>query len=130
MKVKFKTNEITEALIEKFDNPFLSEQGFSLDIGDDYLVFGLYIKKNGAIIIDCLNKYNHLHSYPLDLFEVIDNRISKYWIFRVRENGVISFLPKEYYDNEYFHDDLSEDDPKIVLQFHDLIKRFKAEYEQ
>ncbi|MFC3813336.1 hypothetical protein [Lacihabitans lacunae] len=128
MKVKFKTKEITEALIIKFNNPFLAKQGFSLDIGEEYLVFGLYIEKNGAIVIDCLNKNNHLHNYPLDLFEVVDNRVSKYWKMKIRENGEITFLPNEYYENEYFHDDLSEDTPEIVEQFHDMIKRFQEEF--
>jgi len=127
MKVRFKTREITEGLISKYDNPLLAKQDFHLDIGSDYLVFGLYIQKNGAIVIDCLNKYRHLRDYPLDLFEVVDNRVSKYWEMNISKNGDTTFLPNEYYENEYFHDDLSEDIPEVVAKFHDLVKRMTEE---
>jgi hypothetical protein len=127
MKVKFKTKQITNELVAKFENPLLLKQDFHLDIDACYIVFGLYIRKNGAITIDCLNKYDHLRDYPLDLFEVVDNTVSKYWLMKTREDGGVSFMPKEYYDNEYFHDDLSEDDPEMIRQFVDLVKRFKIE---
>jgi hypothetical protein len=128
MKVRFKSKEITQSIMKKFNNTLLIKQDFHLDIGGDYLVLGLYIQLNGAIMIDCLNKYGHLGNYPLDLFEIIDGRASKYWHMKVHESGEISFLPKEYYDNEYFHDDLSEDVPEIIMQFQDLLRRLNFEY--
>lgn len=127
MKVTFKTKEITEDLVKKFANEQLLHQDFHLDINDTYLVFGLFIKNNGAVIIDCLNKYNHVHSYPLDLFEIEDGKVSKYWIMKVNKNGEIQFSVKEFYDNIYFLDDLSEDIPEVVSQFQDLLKRMQNE---
>ena len=71
--------------------------------------------------------YSHLSNCPIDLFEVVDNRTSKYWRFGKSKLDDITFLPEEYYNNEYFHDDLSEDNPETVLQFHDMVRRFKEE---
>lgn len=127
MIVKLKNKAISENLILKYCNELSKDREIHLDLDADYLVICLYINNNGSVLAFCLNKYEHIAEYPLDLFEIKDNSVSSYWLMKFKENGDITFFPKEFYDNEYFLDDLSEDDPKTVLQFHDLINRLKAE---
>jgi hypothetical protein len=128
MKVQFLGKKITENIRTKYlENQILIDQDFHLKIGKQYTVFALIVKKNGAIIIDCLGEYGHIGHYPIDFFKIIDNNVSKYWLVKIKENGNLTLYPKEYYDNEYFHDDLSEDDPEMIRQFHDLINRIQEE---
>lgn len=130
MQVQFLGNKITDQIRLKYpDNQILIDQDFHLDQGKHYFVLALLIKRNGGIIIDCIGKHGHIGYYPIDFFKITDGSVSKYWLMQINQNGDITFYPKEYYENEYFHDDLSEDDPEMVRQFHDLVKRFKEEYE-
>jgi hypothetical protein len=130
MRIKFIGKNVTETIRTKYpDNQILIDHDFHLDIGETYLVVAIYINKKNGIIIDCINKYGQIGYYPIDFFEITDSRVSKYWVMKIKENGDITFYPKEYYENEFFHDDLSEDIPEVVEQFHDLVKRFKEEFD-
>jgi hypothetical protein len=129
MIVKYLGSNLTVEVKKKYDLVYNLNQDYHLDIDQNYLVVALIIKKNGAIILHCINKYGHIGYYPFDFFQIVESKVSKYWFIGNNSHGDITFLPKEYYENEYFHDDLSEDDSETVRKFHDLVKRLRAEHE-
>jgi hypothetical protein len=58
----------------------------------------------------------YCYSVPLCLFNIIENRISRYWKFQVWDNGDILFWPNSFY-KPYYHDDLTEGNPEVVADF-------------
>jgi hypothetical protein len=125
MRVRFLGIDNLNILKTKYLD-FNFNQDFHFKKDEVYLVLSIRVSQNGAII-DCLNMYGHISFAPIDLFEVVDNNVSRYWRIKIWEDNEISFSPKEYYENEYFHDDLSEDIPEVVAKFHDLVKRMTEE---
>lgn len=90
------------------------KQEFHLDIGREYIVFGLQIL-SGEPWIEILSDSGYLRSVPLCLFNIIDGHISKLWEIRYKD-GFLTLWPAAFYD-EYFFDDLIEGTEEIVDKF-------------
>jgi hypothetical protein len=62
------------------------------------------------------------------LFEVIDDRLSRYWKIQKYDDYHITLWPKEFYQ-EYFHDDLSNGIPEVVDIYNSLAERLEKEFD-
>ncbi len=92
---------------------------------EEYLVLGLYIDKEPYVYI---YEDGHLFPVPLDLFEIIDNRISKYWIIKNYKDGSIVIQPKEFF-RDFFHDDLLEGNEQSVKVFNRIKNEMEKEFD-
>jgi hypothetical protein len=125
MKVKCILTYPTTEQIQKLGD-FNKNQAFGVTVGKIYLVLALefYIKLPGfgtGVMIQFLDDDGHIGFAPLFLFDIVDDRSSKYWQARFREDGSLILQPPSFY-REYYHDDLSEDLPEVVEDF----KRVRA----
>ncbi|MFC4815679.1 hypothetical protein [Flavobacterium sp. GCM10023249] len=69
---------------------------------------------------------NKLISIPVELFEIIDSRVSKYWLVSYA-NSTTRLWPNEFY-KEYFHDDLFEEVPEVLSQFSEVKNKLESEF--
>lgn len=95
-----------------------------LNLGEEYVVYAITIQKYMTYVQIYIDK--KLISVPLELFEIIDSRVSKYWLVTCT-NSITRFWPDEFYQ-EYFHDDLFEGIPNIVTQFNEVSDRIEKEF--
>lgn len=95
-----------------------------LNIGDEYTVYAITIQKTMTYVQIYI--YNKLISVPIELFEIIDSRVSKYWSISYT-NSTTRFWPNEFYQ-DYFHDDLFEDVPEIVSKFKEVKNKLETEF--
>ena len=124
MRVKCKTITLTDE--QKTNEDYNLNQDFHITLNKEYLVFGISFNNNGTVLIEHLTDYGHLVSTPLPLFDIIDNRASKYWVIKKFPDNSITFFPPSFFQ-EYYHDDLSEREPKIVEDFKQVKKLMEDE---
>ena len=95
---------------------------YGLTIGKEYVVYAFY-ERQGQIwyyIADDHNMYYPMQN-PAPLFEVVDDRLSKYWRFNLRQNGLLRVAFSQWFTVPYFYDKLTDQEPAEV----DLFKRIK-----
>lgn len=95
-----------------------------LNIGDEYTVYGLTMQKTVMYVQIYID--NKLISIPIELFEIIDSRVSKYWLLTYT-NITTRFWPSEFYQ-EYFHDDLFEEVSETVSKFNEVRHKIENEF--
>ncbi|MDY6805441.1 MAG: hypothetical protein SXA11_16760 [Cyanobacteriota bacterium] len=96
---------------------------FGLTIGKEYVVYAFY-EWEGQVwyyIADDHYMYYPMQN-PAPLFEVIDDRLSKYWRFKLWENGLLEVAFSQWFTDLYFYDKLTDQEPEEV----DFFKRIKA----
>lgn len=107
MKIKCIKNEVTNSLQESKNNvakkfPLLKEK--------EYIVYGLCAREKSIWYCICDENYFFYPKWHSDnFFEVIDQRLSRYWLFNYRyENDqktpFLSF--PEWANNDHFYNDL------------------------
>ena len=57
---------------------------------------------------------------PAPLFEVVDNRISRYWRFELAPNGLLTFAFEQWFLDPYFYDKLTDGEEQAVLIFEEV----------
>ena len=102
-----------------------SDMRESLTINTEHLVYGLTISKSMNYVQ--IYHDNSLVSMPLPLFEIIDERASKYWKVRKLSTNHLHLWPEEFYTN-YFHEDLFEGVVEVVEVFKKVKKRMIGEF--
>lgn len=115
--IKLEINNVDKSVINSKMKDFLN-------IGDEYIVYGLTMQN--TIIYVQIYIDNKLISIPIELFEIIDSRVSKYWLVTYTDITT-RFWPNEFYQ-EYFHDDLFEEIPEIVSKFNDVKNKIENEF--
>ena len=96
---------------------------YGLTIGKEYVVYAFY-EWEGEIwyyIADDDYMYYPMQN-PAPLFEVVDDRLSKYWRFNLRQDGLLRVAFSQWFTVPYFYDKLTDQEPAEV----DLFKRIKA----
>ena len=96
---------------------------FRLTVGKEYVVYAFY-EWEGQIwyyIADDDYMYYPMQN-PAPLFEVVDDRLSKYWRFKLWENGLLEVAFSQWFIDLYFYDKLTDQEPAEV----DFFKRIKA----
>lgn len=127
MKVRCIRNIIDEELEEKVGLPKGEgprDYSSRITIGKEYTVLSVsHFLDSGFYygyypVLDIKDDAGTLSSLPLFLFDVIDDRPSKYWHFSYdRERKVCAMSPKSFIEEEFYHDDLSEGFPEIEADF-------------
>lgn len=96
------------------------QQAFHVTVGREYLVLGLQFS-NGSEVhragvwLHLVSDHGHLTWAPLDLFEIVSPRGSRYWVARVTDYG-LTLWPESLY-REYYHEDLAEGVLEIEADF-------------
>ncbi len=97
------------------------ETEFQLTIGKSYTVYALYQWQGSIWYYICDDGYTYYpQQNPAPLFEVIDNRLSSYWRFKVYPNGLLKLAFEEWLSDQYFYDKLTDGSEKEVLIFEKL----------
>ncbi|MDY6805443.1 MAG: hypothetical protein SXA11_16770 [Cyanobacteriota bacterium] len=102
---------------------FTKELEFQLTIGKEYVVYAFY-ERQGQVwyyIADDDYMYYPMQN-PAPLFEIVDNRVSKYWRFDLKPNGLLRVAFSQWFIVPYFYDKLTDQEPEEV----DLFKTIKA----
>jgi hypothetical protein len=109
-------------------NYFPGKQQFGVAAGEKYLVFGLSIVDGETWIDILLLPSGYLHSVPLILFEILDRRLSKYWVIGFGPKGNLIMRPSSIVDQPYYFDDLSNGVPEVVEDFREVKELLEAEF--
>lgn len=101
-----------------------------LTIGKCYVVLGLtYINSEhigNMVVVYLMDDPKTLTSFPLCLFEIVDDRLSKYWTVR-DDFPHLDLWPEEFHE-PYFHDLLSDDVEEVVEKFNKLVIKMHDEF--
>jgi hypothetical protein len=113
---------------------FYENQRFGITEGKEYLALGLHFNINTpgfgtGVAIQIFNDNRHIVFPPLSLFQIIDGRPSRYWVARLLENGSLELQPPSF-NQEYYHERLSEYIPEIVEDFEGVYAMLESEYRQ
>jgi hypothetical protein len=71
-------------------------------IGTLFSVFGIRFLKSITYVY--IFDSNHLFEVPLELFEVVENKVSSEWSIKVWENGEITLWPDLFYQDGFLED--------------------------
>lgn len=99
--------------------------------GEIYTVLGVTcrILPKAALFLQIKYDFGILIQIPLDLFELVDNRPSKFWRIKRFDSGTLALWPEEFYQ-EFFHDDLSNQEPKVWETFLKVVKKIEHEFDE
>lgn len=104
------------------------ETEFQLTIGKEYTVYALYQWQRSIWYYICDDQYTYYpQQNPAPLFEVIDNRLSSYWRFKVYPNGLLKLAFSEWLSDQYFYDKLTDAEEREVLIFEKAKELIDAE---
>lgn len=102
---------------------FSEDTTFPLNISNDYVVYGMtkFLGYMWYYILDEASTY-YPRWNPSPLFEVVDNRISKYWKYkhdynRDTQQDIVIFAFEEWVNDDYFYDSLTDGDENTVSIF-------------
>ena len=99
-----------------------------MDIGDEFFVYGLEFDSkyhNAGVYIYLYPKMDHLVWIPLELFEIIDNKIPDCWEIEQYPNNNIAFYADILLQDDFL-ENFSEYEPKERAEF----QAFKKIYEK
>lgn len=85
-------------------------------VGEEYLVLGLTFRVNGGIHVLVQTGKYWIGFVPIEVFDIKDSRVSKYWRLKYFDGGNIGLWHPVMY-KPYFLDDLSEDVAEIVEEY-------------
>lgn len=109
-----------ERMTEKWNDP-------NLDVGCTYSVLALTFLRTPRerVLAQIENKDGRISHVSLDLLQVVDPMVSPTWRLAVQPQG-IELCPEEFLA-PYFHDRLSDDEPKAVEAFGKVKKAMALE---
>ena len=107
---------------------YKKESEFQLSIDKEYIVYALYEWEGKIWYYICDERYTYypIHN-PAPLFEVVDDRISKYWRFKLAPNGLLTLAFEQWFSNPYFYDKLTDQEEQAVLIFEQIKDLIDAE---
>ena len=130
MKVKCISTQITD---ERKTELGLHHTDFSsyFEEGEIYTVLGLtwQILPKPALFLQMQYGFGILIEVPLDLFKIVDDRPSAFWRIKQFDSNEFTLWPKEFYQ-DFFHDDLSNQDPKVWEVFLNVVKKLEYEFDE
>jgi hypothetical protein len=131
MLVKFKQEKVTSILEGIGIYNVSSEKILSEKL---YTVFGIYIYDNSIEYQILFNVDGYTKNYPSYMFEVIDNRLSRYFCFGKSINGnekeviLISFKESVGVENRFFYSNLLDGASAEVILFEKYKSLLELEY--
>ena len=132
MKVKCIGTRLSNEQARQIQDRDGAKVDYQLTVGNEYLVLGITMvipnePVGGGVQYQILNDYGGCRIVPAGLFEIVDNRVSKYWRARYDEDGALMLWPDEFF-SEFFHDDLSEGLAPQVEMFDKIVKEMIQEF--
>ncbi len=125
MRVRCIRDQPEGEALRRMGRAFFDGQGSPLTLGLDYLVYGIAFYDGGVWFQLLSAKGTWLFDAPMELFEVLDPRVSRHWRLGKREDRVL--LCPELLLGDYVHDDLSEGVPEVVRRLRELTGMMEAE---
>lgn len=122
MKIKCITNKTSALSQEISQNYEISYEEFSVKEGFEYTVYALGMNYGHIWYCICDDNYFFYPNWnPSTLFEIVDNRLSRYWVLGFREQNnkkipLLSFC--EWVNDEYFYGELVDgnaNEPNAVI---------------
>ncbi len=100
----------------------LPDGQLNLEINNEYCVYGILFRDNSPWYYLCLDEDDeHPTSYPAELFNVTDGRLSSYWRIseKIYPNGAVmsSIVFEEWSKDSSFYERLIDDDPEAICLF-------------
>jgi hypothetical protein len=131
MKVRCLHEYPTPEQLAQLGADLYRHQRFNITVGQKYLGLGLSFyftsRLTGpGITFEHKDNDGEPTAAPAFLFEVIDPRASKYWELKIDEDGTARLWPPSFY-SDFYHDDLSEDVPKVVKDYRQVLARLQEE---
>lgn len=68
-------------------------------IGTLFWVYGIRFFQNITYVY--IYNGNHLVEVPVEMFSVIDDKVSDKWKIKIWDNGEVTLWPKLFYENEF-----------------------------
>jgi hypothetical protein len=134
MKVRCIARRPTPSQVAEFgfSSPF--KRDFHVTIGKQYLVLALeFISESNfygrGVLIEAIDDFGDWAMFPLLLFDVVDPRLSRYWIAQKTKDNSLMLGPPSFF-RRYYHDDLTDGAPEIVADFRQVTALLEAEYEE
>lgn len=130
MKIKCVSVSLNEDQLYVLGKHANVKNNFSLSVGKEYVVFGLtfeFLESGNGCFVQILSDSNHLVHVPIILFEIIDNRMSKFWELKNFPDGNVAIWPPTLY-REFYHDDLSEDTIEVTEDFKRVKEQILGEF--
>jgi hypothetical protein len=105
---------------------------YQITVGRVYTVLGISYQTqskycNGTMLEIQEDEKAYCISIPLCLFEVVDRRISKYWI-AVQRHFDMTLWPEEFY-TDFFHDDLTEGIKETKAIYEMVVEKILNEFD-
>ncbi|MEO6860465.1 MAG: hypothetical protein ABI180_02780 [Microcoleus sp.] len=101
---------------------------FSLTIGQEYVVYAFGEWRGTIWYYICDDNYSYYPMQnPAPLFEVIDDRVSKYWRFKLSPNGFLMIAFEQWFTDPYFYDKLTDYEEAEVEIFEKVKELMDAE---
>ena len=102
------------------------ESEFNIDRGSEYVVYAISLHMGYAWFAIADTSAYYPSFYPSPLFDVTDNKLSKYWVFSLErgkdsESTYTNWVYPEWAHDPYYYDKLTDGDEKEVTIF----KRYK-----
>ena len=106
------------------------EPNYPFVVGETYTVLGIHTQAGyyAGTMLHIPSPSGYIIPTPLCLFEVIDDRPSRYWRIRKYDDHHITLWPEEFY-REFFHDDLSDGIPEVIEIYNSVVERLEKEFD-
>lgn len=112
---------------------FREDTVFPLQLDKSYQVYGFTLFLGHIWFYICDEHYTYYPRWnPAPLFEVIDGRLSRYWIYghtRTGKNDKTIVAFREWVDDEFYYDKLSDGDRAAVALFARYKKLMDTEFQ-
>ena len=101
---------------------------FSLTVGREYVVYAFREWQGTIWYYICDDNYTYYPMQnPAPLFEVVDDRVSKYWRFKLSPNGFLMIAFEQWFTDPYFYDKLTDQEEAEVEIFDQVKELMDAE---
>ena len=112
--------------------PESQNPNYQITVGMIYTVLGISYQTqsnycNGIMLEIQEDQKESCISIPLSLFEVVDPRVSRYWIAR-QEKYDMTLWPKEFY-TAFFHDDLTDGIKEVMEIYRRVANNIESEFD-
>ena len=132
MKIKCIKNSLESQEQDRYGDRFYP-QDFHVTPGKEYTVLGITFVRDKkvwgtGVYYELDFERRRIIRVPIDCFEVIDHRISLYWVAKEIEDGFFAIWPDLFF-KEFFHDDLYESVETAVGEFEQIVNLMVNEHE-
>ena len=118
-------------LPERYFLPHLcykKEMEFQLTLGREYAAYAIEELQGMVWYYICDDDYTYYPmKHPAPLFEVVDNKVSQYWRFKLNDNGLLEIGFEEWISDRYFYDKLTDMEEAEVSIFEKAKELIDAE---